>query len=133
MIAFLTARASVVLFGKESEKEDIVLVDFEQKGSSVSFSLKSTESVIGLLRTSSVFALNIINATEKQKDCSELEEGLFVDKFKVCGFKEEECNSIDCPCIEDAEVLECSIITLKEEGNLVFCTGKILNHQGAKK
>ena len=125
MIALLTARASVIILGKETEKEDIVLIDFEQNDL-ITFSLRKTEFANQLLLVSNMCAINILNATERQKDCCEIHEGRFTDKFNTCGFKKGECESIDCPCIENAEVIECSISQKTENKDEITYAAKVM-------
>ncbi len=123
MIGFLTARAPVTFFGKTEDKEDIALIEFND----TSFQLKKTDFILRLITASKVFAINVIpTATEKQKDACEQYEGAFINKFEKAGFVKEECQTIDCPCIKGAEVIECELLKTEEMENSTKIAGKIL-------
>ena len=123
MIGFLTARAPVTFFGKTEDKEDIALIEFND----ASFELKKTDFVLRLINTSKVFAINVVHtATEKQKDACEQYEGAFINKFDKTGFVKQECQTIDCPCIKGAEVIEFELLKTEELEDKVKITGKVL-------
>jgi len=71
--------------------------------------------------------LNFIKVSWNDKiDEIECSEGEFIDKFKKFGFEKAECSSIDCSCINNTEVYECSYVKEepKKEGMIIM--GKIL-------
>jgi flavin reductase (DIM6/NTAB) family NADH-FMN oxidoreductase RutF len=131
MIGFLTTRAFVELFGRGSEKEDIIPVEFTHT-ELVSFTLKKTDSAYRFIQKSQVFAVNIPHRnTDKEEYLCETHEGLVEDKFVLTGFKKAECNTIDCPAIKDMTVLECSYVKEEQKENRITVFGRVVTTKEA--
>ncbi len=127
MIGLITARASIEILGKTAEKEDMIPVEFEETAKTITFKLKATNFTYRLIKQSLVFAINIPKRPfGREAIISELHEGMFEDKFKLTNLEKEECDTIDCPSIKNASVIECSILSEKQQKDTITIQGKIL-------
>ncbi|MEK6887221.1 MAG: flavin reductase family protein [Nanoarchaeota archaeon] len=126
MKGLLTSRAEVEIFGKIYEKEDIIPVEFEKINNEVKFNLKQTNFIHKLISKSQNFAVNIPRLDfEKDSDICEMNEGEFIDKFKLIDLKKLECDTIDCSCLSKSIVYECTLI--KEDKNGII--GRIVKER----
>jgi flavin reductase (DIM6/NTAB) family NADH-FMN oxidoreductase RutF len=126
MIGFITSRASIEFFGRTTEKEDMLPVEFTQT-EHITFKLQKTDSLYRLITKAKIFAISIPRKdTTKEQHICEIHEGLFEDKFILTGFKKVECTTIDCPAIGTATVLECEFVKEKVSGNTAEITGRIV-------
>lgn len=125
MKALLSSRAEVEIFGKTYEKEDIIPVEFDKENDEIKFQLKD-DFIHKLISKSQNFAINIPRLDfEKDADICEMNEGEFIDKFKLIDLKKIECDTVDCSCLGRSIVYECTLIKEDKEG----ITGKILKER----
>ena len=126
MKALLTSRTEIEIFGKTYEKEDIVPVEFEKTENEVKFQIKKNEFISRLISKSQNFAINIPRLDfEKDADVCEMNEGEFIDKFKLIDLKKIECDTVDCSCLGRSIVYECTLIKEDKEG----FTGKVIKER----
>ena len=127
MNSLATSRADIEIFGKVQEKEDIVPVDFEIIDNNISFSIKKTDFIYKLIKKSGVFAVNIPRTSfMKESDLCLINEGQVVDKFKLTGLQKIECDTIDCPAIDNSTIYECQFLKEAPIKDGVTILGKIL-------
>ena len=126
MKGLLTSRAEIEIFGKIYEKEDIIPVEFERTENDVNFQIKKDEFIYKLISKSQNFAVNIPRLDfEKDSDTCEMNEGEFIDKFKLIDLKKLECDTVDCSCLGRSTVFECTMI--KENKDMIF--GRVIKER----
>jgi flavin reductase (DIM6/NTAB) family NADH-FMN oxidoreductase RutF len=121
----VTARAETEVFGRKQEKEDMVLAECSRENEKTVCIMNDNEFASRLIKTSKVFAMNVIKESKKElAEKCEMLEGEFIDKFKELGFEKGECTSIDCPCIANTDVIECSVIEETRRGETIAFIAK---------
>ncbi len=130
-VILVTARGEAEIMGKKAQKDNIITLawhtplSFEPQLYGIS--LGKTRFTTKLIQESKVFAVNFIKHELKDKAlfCGR-STGASVDKFEKTGLTKEECESIDCCRIEEADaVLECEVTDQFDTGDHIFFVGKV--------
>jgi len=135
----ITTRAKVDILGKETEKDNIVAIDWHMpvsfKPKLYAISIGKTRLSYHMLRSSECFVVNFMPYSLKDKVlfCGR-NSGKILDKFKETGFAKTEAQTIDCPIIKQSlAYLECSILSELDAGDHTIFIGKVLKSEEIKK
>jgi len=136
-VVLVTCRGKAELLGKTSVRDNIITLAWH---SPLSFEPRMYGVCIGktrfscrLVKESKVFAVNFISYDLKDKAlyCGR-NSGASVDKFDGSGLTKDECETIDCCRIDEAEsYMECEVVDEIDTGDHIFFVGKVLKEGGS--
>lgn len=131
-VVLITARAKTKILGKETEKDNLMTLDWHMQ---VSFkplmwaiSVGKNRFTSKLITESRSFCINFMpySLNEKVIKAGTI-SGEYIDKFKELGFEKDECEKIDCPRIKKCTgFIECEVEQIIEAGDHYIFIAKVL-------
>ncbi|MBI4150915.1 flavin reductase [Candidatus Woesearchaeota archaeon] len=131
----ITCRGRSTIMGKSAERHDILPIDSYAIASQTPklyaiFVPKTQRFTLDLIRQSRVFCANVIEGHAASVAFCKRTPGEHVDKFKETDFIPAECESIDCPRIDQAkERIECELFEERLIGDHVMFVGSVRKQQ----
>jgi flavin reductase (DIM6/NTAB) family NADH-FMN oxidoreductase RutF len=127
----VTCRGRATVLGRESEKHDIIVIEnhawASQNPKLYAVFIPNREAFgLGLIRHSRVFCVNVVEGHKASIAFCARTSGEHQDKFKEADFIHAECETIDCPRIEQAASwTECEVFEERLIGDHVMFVGSV--------
>ncbi|MFC1697136.1 flavin reductase family protein [Nanoarchaeota archaeon] len=129
-VILVSSRAETDVMGKIEVKDNLFTLSWHMPVSFdpplYAFSTGKSRFSTELIQKSKVFVVNFLSSDHEDAAvfCGS-HTGKHMDKFKECDLEKKEADTVDCPVIEGASYIECSVVDEIEAGDHIIIIGKI--------